>query len=92
MNDSNGKVCVEFSDVDPKAAAKAEAVTTVEAEDFTGAMAAIARLRPVVDAFFDKVTVNVEGDAKLRENRLKLLNEIREATAAVADFSKIGGQ
>ena len=28
---------------------------------------------------------------KLRENRLKLLNEIREATRAVADFSKIEG-
>ena len=54
-------------------------------------MAAIAKLRPFVDAFFDKVTVNVENDAKLRENRLKLLNEIREATGAVADFSKIGG-
>jgi glycyl-tRNA synthetase beta chain len=71
--------------------AKAEAAAAVEAEDFTAAMAAIARLRPYVDAFFDKVTVNVD-EAKLRENRLKLLNEIREATAAVADFSKIGGQ
>lgn len=72
-------------------AAKAEAAAALEAEDFTAAMAAIAKLRPFVDAFFDKVTVNVEDDAKLRENRLKLLNEIREATAAVADFSKIGG-
>jgi glycyl-tRNA synthetase beta chain len=71
--------------------AKAEAAAALEAEDFTSAMAAIAKLRPFVDAFFDKVTVNVEDDAKLRENRLKLLNEIREATAAVADFSKIGG-
>ena len=71
--------------------AKAEAAAALEAEDFTSAMAAIAKLRPFVDAFFDKVTVNVEGDAKLRENRLKLLNEIRETTAAVADFSKIGG-
>jgi glycyl-tRNA synthetase beta chain len=43
-----------------------------------------------VDAFFDKVTVNVE-DGKLRANRLRLLNQIREATRAVADFSKIGG-
>ena len=72
------------------AAAKADAAAAVEAEDFAGAMGAIAKLRPVVDAFFDKVTVNVE-EAKLRENRLKLLNEIREATGAVADFSKIGG-
>jgi glycyl-tRNA synthetase beta chain len=70
--------------------AKAEAAAAVAAEDFTAAMAAIARLRPFVDAFFDKVTVNVE-DARQRENRLKLLNEIREATAAVADFSKIAG-
>ena len=35
-------------------------------------------------------TVNVE-DKPLRENRLKLLNEIRAATRAVADFSKIEG-
>jgi len=59
-------------------------------EDFEAAMRAMARLRPHVDAFFDKVTVNVD-DEKLRENRLKLLNEIRAATRAVADFSKIEG-
>ena len=51
---------------------------------------ALATLRPFVDAFFDKVTVNVD-EPTLRENRLKLLNEIREATRAVADFSKIEG-
>jgi glycyl-tRNA synthetase beta chain len=62
----------------------------VAAEDFAAAMTAIARLRPFVDAFFDKVTVNVD-DAKLRANRLRLLNEIREATRSVADFSKIEG-
>jgi len=76
---------------DAVAEAKTQAAAAVEAEDFTAAMAAIAKPRPVVDAFFDKVTVNVQDDAKLRENRLKLLNEIREATGAVADFSKIGG-
>jgi glycyl-tRNA synthetase beta chain len=53
-------------------------------------MRAMAKLRPHVDAFFDKVTVNVD-DKPLRENRLKLLNEIRAATRAVADFSKIEG-
>jgi len=53
-------------------------------------MAAMAKLRPAVDAFFDRVTVNVD-DGKLRENRLKLLSEIREATRAVADFSRIEG-
>lgn len=70
--------------------AKAEALGAVGAEDFATAMHAMARLRPYVDAFFDKVTVNVE-DAALRENRLKLLNEIRVATRAVADFSRIEG-
>ncbi len=59
-------------------------------EDFAGAMAAMAKLRPAVDAFFDKVTVNSD-DKALRENRLILLNRIREATRTVADFSKIEG-
>jgi glycyl-tRNA synthetase beta chain len=72
------------------AAATAEATRAVAAEDFAAAMTAMAKLRPAVDAFFDKVTVNVE-DKALRENRLKLLNEIRAATRAVADFSKIEG-
>jgi glycyl-tRNA synthetase beta chain len=66
------------------------AETAVRDENFDGAMAAISELRPRVDAFFDKVTVNVE-DKPLRENRLKLLNEIRAASRAVADFSKIEG-
>jgi glycyl-tRNA synthetase beta chain len=70
--------------------ARKEAATTVGKEDFAAAMRAMAKLRPRVDAFFDKVTVNVD-DKALRENRLKLLNEIREATRAVADFSKIEG-
>jgi glycyl-tRNA synthetase beta chain len=67
---------------------KAEASAAVAKEDFAGAMSVIAKLRPAVDAFFDKVKVN-DDDPKVRENRLKLLNEIRAATRAVADFSKI---
>jgi glycyl-tRNA synthetase beta chain len=70
--------------------AKTEASAAVGREDFTAAMAAMAKLRPAVDAFFDKVKVN-DDDPKVRENRLKLLNEIRSATRAVADFSKIEG-
>ncbi|WP_213774188.1 glycine--tRNA ligase subunit beta [Bradyrhizobium sp. dw_78] len=68
--------------------AKTEAGSAVADEDFATAMSALAKLRPAVDAFFDKVKVN-DDDAKVRENRLKLLNEIRSATRAVADFSKI---
>ncbi|WP_441258909.1 glycine--tRNA ligase subunit beta [Bradyrhizobium sp. 521_C7_N1_3] len=80
--------------VEEKALAKAigevqaEASAAVAREDFAAAMSAMAKLRPPVDAFFDKVRVN-DDDPKVRENRLKLLNEIRSATRAVADFSKI---
>lgn len=85
---------VLYSLAEEKALAKAidqvkpEAGSAVAKEDFAGAMAAMAKLRPAVDAFFDKVKVN-DDDPKVRENRLKLLNEIRAATRAVADFSKI---
>jgi glycyl-tRNA synthetase beta chain len=62
----------------------------IEREDFEAAMRALAELRPAVDAFFDKVTVNVDAP-ELRVNRLKLLNMLRQATLTVADFSKIAG-
>src|ERR1700716_3550723 len=68
--------------------AKAEAAGAVAKEDFAAAMSAMAKLRPHVDAFFEKVTVNTD-DKAVRANRLKLLNEIRAATLAVADFSRI---
>jgi len=67
---------------------KKEASGAVQREDYAGAMSAIAKLRGAVDAFFDKVKVN-DDDAEIRENRLRLLNEIRAATRAVADFSEI---
>jgi glycyl-tRNA synthetase beta chain len=69
---------------------KDEAGAAVAKEDFAAAMRAMAKLRPAVDAFFDEVKVN-DDEPKVRENRLKLLNEIRAATRAVADFSKIEG-
>ena len=59
-------------------------------EDFTGAMATLAALRPPLDAFFDHVTVNAPEPA-LRRNRLSLLNRVRAAMDQVADFSKIEG-
>ncbi|MBS9477230.1 glycine--tRNA ligase subunit beta [Ancylobacter radicis] len=60
------------------------------AEDFEGAMGLMAQLRAPVDAFFDKVTVNAE-DAALRQNRLRLLADIRALTRHVADFERIEG-
>jgi len=83
---------------EPEERALAEAIaelgpeieTALDAEDFEAAMALIARLRAPVDAFFEKVTVNAE-DARLRENRLRLLADIRAATRAIADFDRIEG-
>ena len=70
--------------------AAAEAGAAVAREDFAAAMHAMAKLRPHVDAFFDEVTVNAP-EPDVRANRLRLLNGIRTATRAVADFSKIEG-
>jgi len=67
-----------------------DTVAALNVENFTGAMNALADLRGPVDAFFEKVTVNAP-DGKLRENRLKLLSDIRAVTLNVADFSKIAG-
>jgi glycyl-tRNA synthetase beta chain len=66
------------------------AAAALDAEDFTGAMAALAALRRPVDAFFDTVTVNAE-DARLRANRLRLLARIGATLGQVADFSAIEG-
>jgi glycyl-tRNA synthetase beta chain len=66
------------------------ASAAVAKEDFAAAMSALARLRAPVDAFFDKVRVNAD-DPAVRANRLRLLNRLREATQAVADFSRIAG-
>jgi len=66
------------------------AQSALRSEDFTAAMAAMARLRQPVDAFFDEVTVNAD-DRALRENRLQLLSAIGATLAEVADFSKIEG-
>ena len=66
------------------------AADAIAKEDFEAAMSVIAKLRKPVDAFFDHVTVNTD-DAKLRANRLRLLNRIRATTMTVADFSKIEG-
>jgi glycyl-tRNA synthetase beta chain len=76
--------------VDSLAEAGPRAATAVEAEDFAGAMAALASLRGPIDAFFDSVTVNDPAPEK-RLSRLALLDSFRAAVHKVADFSKIEG-
>jgi glycyl-tRNA synthetase beta chain len=80
--------CLDEEKALAKAIDQAKVEANVAKEDFAAAMSAMAKLRPAVDAFFDKVKVN-DDNPRVRENRLKLLNEIRDATRAVADFSKI---
>ncbi|CDZ28804.1 glycine--tRNA ligase subunit beta [Neorhizobium galegae] len=70
--------------------ASKEASDAVAKEDFRSAMEALSKLRAPVDKFFEDVLVNDE-DTAIRANRLALLKAIREATATVADFSKISG-
>ena len=73
------------------AAAAATAVdAALETEDFAAAMTALSRLRAPVDAFFDKVMVNSDVAAE-RDNRLKLLGQVRSVMGRVADFGMVGG-
>jgi len=71
-------------------AAEPRASEAVAAEDFAGAMAALATLRVPIDAFFEEVTVN-DADANKRHARLALLDRFRVAVHNVADFSRIEG-
>ncbi len=57
-------------------------------DDYLQALAAIATLRPAVDAFFDKVLVNAPDEA-VRANRLALLGGLFQEVSSIADFSEI---
>ncbi|QWP77400.1 glycine--tRNA ligase subunit beta [Lysobacter sp. K5869] len=51
--------------------------------DYVAVLGRLARLRPQVDAFFDKVMVNVD-DAAVRNNRLALLKRLSDRLGGVA--------
>jgi hypothetical protein len=76
--------------IDALDAAEPTAEAAIAAEDFAGAMAALASLRAPIDAFFEEVTVNDEDVIK-RSHRLSLLARFRAAVHNVADFSRIEG-
>jgi len=71
-------------------AARTAVEAALETEDFAAAMTALARLRAPVDRFFDDVLVNSDVPAE-RENRLKLLGQVRDVMGQVADFGQIAG-
>jgi glycyl-tRNA synthetase beta chain len=56
--------------------------------DYEGALLEIAKLRPAIDKFFDKVMVMVDDD-NLRANRLALLQTVVKEFSTIADFSEI---
>jgi len=70
--------------------AEPQIAKAVGEEDFAAAMAALARLRAPIDAFFDAVQVNAENQI-VRRNRLCLLNRIRAVMQKVAIFTEING-
>ena len=72
------------------AAARTDVDAALEAEDFAAAMTALSRLRGPVDTFFTDVMVNSDVPAE-RDNRLKLLAQVRDVMGRVADFSLIAG-
>ncbi len=72
------------------AAARTAVETALETEDFAAAMTALARLRAPVDRFFEDVLVNSDVPAE-RDNRLKLLGQVRDVMGQVADFGQIAG-
>lgn len=59
-------------------------------EDFEEAMGVLSELRAPVDAFFEDVMVNSDVPAE-RDNRLRLLGQVRDLTGRVADFGQISG-
>ena len=66
------------------------ALSVLAHRDYRAAFTVLARLRPEVDAFFDGVMVN-DPDARLRDNRLALLRELRELFTRIADLSRLPG-
>lgn len=88
---------VKFAETDEERALfaaldQAEAAITpaMAAEDFPAAMAAMAKLRAPIDAFFTAVQVNSDNQI-VRRNRLNLLHRIRAICSGVADLTKIEG-
>ncbi|WP_426036846.1 glycine--tRNA ligase subunit beta [Brevundimonas sp. DC300-4] len=71
-------------------AARTAVDAALDAEDFAAAMTALARLRAPVDAFFTDVMVNSDV-AEERDNRLKLLGQVRAVMGKVADFGQVAG-
>jgi glycyl-tRNA synthetase beta chain len=67
---------------------KPEVESRFKSHDYTGALQVLARLKKPVDTFFDKVMVMTD-DARVRDNRLALLGDLKALMNRVADISKL---
>ncbi len=76
----------ELAALVPRTAAAVEKLR--RARDYEAALLEIARPRPAIDKFFDKVMVMVDDD-NLRANRLALLQIVVKEFSTIADFSEI---
>ena len=76
--------------IDALAAVEPQVGAALAVEDFAAAMRSLSALRAPVDAFFEKVLVN-DPVAAMRDNRLRLLIQVRDAMGRLADFSLISG-
>lgn len=70
------------------ASARSEADKQYAAQDYAGMLKTLAGLKGPVDAFFDGVMVMTE-DARLRDNRVALLAQLRDTMNRIADISKL---
>jgi glycyl-tRNA synthetase beta chain len=83
------KLSTEAQQLVDAAAGLAPRVAKLRQERAYGeALALIATLRPVVDAFFDKVMV-LDPDAAVRGAHLGLIDEVLRGFSGIADFSEI---
>src|SRR5689334_3946535 len=76
----------KLADAVPGVAKKVKELSA--ARQYEPALHEISRLRPPIDAFFDKVMVMVE-DENLRAQRLGLLQTLVNEFSSIADFSEI---
>jgi tetrameric-type glycyl-tRNA synthetase beta subunit/tetrameric-type glycyl-tRNA synthetase alpha subunit len=69
---------------------RGEVERAVAAREYGQALTALSRLKPPVDAFFDKVLV-MDPDEAVRTNRLNLLMKLRDLFGGIADLSRLPG-
>jgi glycyl-tRNA synthetase beta chain len=83
------KFAPEAQQLSSAASALVPVVTKLRQQRAYGeALALIATLRPVVDAFFDKVMV-LDNDPAIRGANLGLIDEVLRGFSGIADFSEI---